>query len=76
MDTSVVYDGYAGLRPRNLGNKDLTWQRNKMLNIGIDYEIMKDASSGSIEFFKGNRTKDYLSTEAALPAHRLSVPYN
>lgn len=60
------YDGYAGLRPRNLGNKDLTWQRNKMLNIGLDYEIMKGRFSGSLEFFKGNRTK--LLAEAALPA--------
>lgn len=60
------YDGYAGLRPRNLGNKDLTWQRNKMLNIGLDYEIMKGRFSGSLEYFKGNRTK--LLAEAALPA--------
>lgn len=60
------YDGNAGLRPRNLGNSDLTWQRNKMLNIGIDYEILKGRFSGSIEYFKGNRTK--LLAEAALPA--------
>ena len=60
------YDGYAGLRPRNLGNADLTWQRNKMLNIGIDYEILKGRFSGSIEYFKGNRTE--LLAEAVLPA--------
>ena len=60
------YDGYAGLRPRNLGNSDLTWQRNKMFNVGIDYEILKGKISGSIEYFKGNRTK--LLAEAVLPA--------
>lgn len=60
------YDGNAGLRPRNLGNSDLTWQRNKMLNIGVDYEIKKGMFSGSIEYFKGNRTQ--LLAEAALPA--------
>ena len=60
------YDGYAGLRPRNLGNKDLTWQRNKMLNLGLDFEIAKGKFSGSIEYFKGNRTK--LLAEAVLPA--------
>lgn len=60
------YDGYAGLRPRNIGNKDLTWQRNKMFNIGADFEILKGKISGSIEYFKGNRTE--LLTESVLPA--------
>ncbi|NNV57324.1 SusC/RagA family TonB-linked outer membrane protein [Limnovirga soli] len=60
------YDGYAGLRPRNLGNNDLTWQRNKMFNIGADFEIAKGKFSGSVEYFKGNRTK--LLANAVLPA--------
>ncbi|HVM89019.1 MAG TPA: TonB-dependent receptor [Puia sp.] len=60
------YDGNAGLRPTNLGNRDLTWQRNKMLNIGADFEILQGKFSGSLEFFKGNRTK--LLAEAVTPA--------
>jgi outer membrane receptor protein involved in Fe transport len=60
------YDGNAGLRPANIGNKDLTWQRNKMFNAGIDFEIKKGLLSGSLEVFKGNRTK--LLAEAVLPA--------
>ncbi|WP_153801233.1 SusC/RagA family TonB-linked outer membrane protein [Foetidibacter luteolus] len=60
------YDGVAGLRPRNIGNSELTWQRNKMLNIGADYEINNGRFSGSVEFFKANRTK--LLTQAPLPA--------
>ncbi len=60
------YDGLAGLRPRNIGNSDLTWQRNKMFNIGTDYEILNGKISGSIEYFRGNRTK--LLAEAVLPA--------
>ena len=60
------YDGNAGLRPANIGNKDLTWQRNKMFNAGIDFEIKNGLLSGSLEVFKGNRTK--LLAEAVLPA--------
>ncbi|HLK29793.1 MAG TPA: TonB-dependent receptor [Puia sp.] len=60
------YDGNAGLRPSSFGNPNLTWQRNKMLNIGVDYEILHGKFSGSVEFFKGNRTK--LLAQAVLPA--------
>ena len=60
------YDGYPGLRPRNLGNSDLTWQRNKMLNLGMDFEINRGRFSGSIEVFSGKRKK--LLAEAVLPA--------
>lgn len=60
------YDGYAGLAPRNLGNEKLTWQRNKMLNAGIDFEIKGGKISGSLEAYKGNRTE--LLNEAPLPA--------
>lgn len=60
------YDGYSGLRPRNLGNADLTWQRNKMFNFGADFEILKGKIGGSLEVFRGNRTQ--LLTESVLPA--------
>ena len=31
------YDGVSGLKPRNIGNPDLTWQRNKMINAGLGF---------------------------------------
>ena len=64
--TGGSYDGNSGLRPRNLGNPDLTWQRNKMFNVGVDYELWTGKVSGSIEYYKGNRTE--LLTQAVLPA--------
>ncbi len=60
------YDGNAGLRPSNVGNTDLTWQRNKMTNIGVDYEFWNGRLSGSIDVFKGDRTK--LLAQAVLPS--------
>ena len=59
------YNGSVGLRPYNLGNPDITWQRNKMVNIGLDYELWKGKISGSIEVYQGNQTK--LLTQAPLP---------
>ncbi len=59
------YDGNAGLRPTNIGNSSLTWQRNKMLNVGADFEILGGKLSGSLEAFKGDRTK--LLSQAVLP---------
>jgi TonB-linked SusC/RagA family outer membrane protein len=60
------YDGNAGLRPNTIGNPDLTWQRNKMFNIGTDFEIQHGKISGSLEFFKGDRTQ--LLAQSVLPA--------
>jgi TonB-dependent starch-binding outer membrane protein SusC len=60
------YDGNAGLRPNTIGNPDLTWQRNKMFNIGSDFEIQHGKISGSLEFFKGDRTQ--LLAQSVLPA--------
>ena len=61
-----IYNGVSGLVPQNIGNPNLTWQRNKMFNIGVDYEVKGGKFSGSIEYFKGNRTE--LLTESVLPA--------
>ncbi len=60
------YDGFAGLSPLNLGNASITWQRNIMLNTGLDFELYNGKLSGSIEAFKGNRTR--LLNETPLPA--------
>lgn len=60
------YDGVSGLKPRNIGNPDLTWQRNKMINAGLDFELFGGKIGGSLEAYKGNRTE--LLSEAPLPA--------
>jgi TonB-linked SusC/RagA family outer membrane protein len=60
------YDGQAGLRPSNIGNADLTWQRNKMIDLGLDFEMWNGRISGSVDWFQGNRTK--LLAQAVLPS--------
>lgn len=54
------YDGQSGLRPRNIADPNLTWQKNKSFNIGADYEFLGGVIGGSVEYFVANRT-DLLS---------------
>jgi TonB-linked SusC/RagA family outer membrane protein len=61
------YDGLAGLSPSTIGDPDLTWQRNKMIDLGLDFEMWNGRLSGSVDWFKGNRTK--LLAQAVIPPH-------
>ncbi|MFN8341134.1 MAG: TonB-dependent receptor [Cyclobacteriaceae bacterium] len=50
------YQGVSGLKPRNLADPNLTWQTNRALNVGVDWELYGGRISGSIEYFKSNKT--------------------
>ncbi|ULQ55383.1 TonB-dependent receptor [Flavihumibacter rivuli] len=54
------YDGTSGLRPRNIADPNLTWQKNRSFNIGTDFEMWGGVISGSLEYFVADRT-DLLS---------------
>jgi len=49
------YVGQSGLRPRNIADPNLTWQTNKSINAGIDFELFKGRLSGSVDYFKSNK---------------------
>jgi TonB-dependent starch-binding outer membrane protein SusC len=51
------YDGQPGLQIRNIADPNLSWQSNRMLNVGLDYEIKGGRFAGSVEFFKSNKTR-------------------
>ena len=57
---SSNYSGRAGLVPVNVGDSALTWEKNKALNIGLDFAILKDRIDGSIEYYH-RTTADLLS---------------
>lgn len=59
------YYGYSGLKLRNIADPTLTWQENKMLNIGVDYDLFGGKISGSVEYFKSTKSK--LLSQDALP---------
>lgn len=59
------YAGRAGIQLRNLADPGLSWQTNRMLNVGLDYEIGEGRFSGSLEFF--NSIKARLLSEDIIP---------
>lgn len=52
------YLGTAG-QVLNLANDQITWERSKQSNIGIDYAILNNRISGALDFFR-NDTGDQL----------------
>ncbi|MEO0041334.1 MAG: hypothetical protein RL329_782 [Bacteroidota bacterium] len=51
------YNGQSGIQIRNLSDPNLSWQVNTMLNLGVDFEVKGGQMSGSVEFFKSNKTR-------------------
>lgn len=64
--TASRYAGRAGIQLRNLADPELSWQTNRMFNIGLDYEIKGGRFNGSLEFF--NAVKARLLSEDIIPA--------
>jgi TonB-linked SusC/RagA family outer membrane protein len=58
FSASRQYLGTAG-QVLNLANDQITWERSKQTNIGVDYAILNNRISGAIDFFR-NDTGDQL----------------
>lgn len=71
----VNNNGSVGLQFAFKGNKDLKWESNKSLTIGLDYGLF-DRISGNIDYF--NRTSsDLLFNLPQAPSTGISsIPYN
>jgi TonB-linked SusC/RagA family outer membrane protein len=54
LNTGYDFDGTAanGFAPENLANKDLRWERSKELNLGLDFGILNNRISASVELYK------------------------
>ncbi|MGN0282305.1 MAG: SusC/RagA family TonB-linked outer membrane protein [Prevotella sp.] len=52
--TYYDYNGTAayGYRPYNLANKDLKWEKTKVLNFGIDYGMLNNRIYATIDIYK------------------------
>lgn len=53
------YAGFSGLVYTKLENKDLTWEKNNSVNIGLDFALLDNKLRGSFDYFS-RRTKDML----------------
>jgi TonB-linked SusC/RagA family outer membrane protein len=52
------YSGQPGIVPNNVGDPQLTWEKNKSSNIGLDFGLLKDRIGGTVEYY--HRTTDGL----------------
>ena len=52
------YSGQPGIVPNNVGDPELTWEKNKASNIGLDFALLKNRLSGTVEYY--HRTTDGL----------------
>ncbi len=49
-----------GLTINNIGNKDITWETNTNVNVGVDFELFNSRLRGSFEYFY-RKTTDMLN---------------
>ena len=60
--TTTIYNGLTGMRPSTPANDDLSWEKNKSWNLGIDFRFLKHFS-GSIDVYS-RKTTDMLLDKA------------
>ena len=65
-DDSYLYGNSAGLGHQSLSNSELGWEKQKMLNVGVDFGFFKNRLYGSFEVY--NKVSDGLLYEYPLPA--------
>ncbi|GGB04457.1 SusC/RagA family TonB-linked outer membrane protein [Puia dinghuensis] len=50
------YSGQPGLVPNNVGDSNLTWEKNNSFNIGLDFAVLKNRIDGTIEYYHRETT--------------------
>lgn len=61
-----AYNHQAGAMPVGLVNDRLKWERSLKTNVGLDFSLLNDRLSGSIDVYR-NRTHDLILTVAKPP---------
>ncbi|MEW7305371.1 SusC/RagA family TonB-linked outer membrane protein [Elizabethkingia anophelis] len=59
LSYDVAYDGNGGAYVTNFGNPNLTWEKNKTFDTGIDFSIWNSRISGSVDYYN-RKTFDLL----------------
>jgi TonB-linked SusC/RagA family outer membrane protein len=50
------YQGQPGLVPDNVGDANLTWEKNQAFNIGLDFGLLKNRLEGTVEYYHRETT--------------------
>lgn len=61
-------NGYSGARIQRLGASNLTWEIAKKHNIGLDWNLFNSKITGTIDFFKDDRSRIFI--------RRNNMPYS
>lgn len=51
------YTGRPGSALSNAGNPDLTWEVNKIFNVGVDFGLFKGRLTGTLEYYERNTSR-------------------
>lgn len=57
---------FDGVQESEAGNRAITWENSKMLNLGLDYNFKNSLIYGSVDVFKEHRT-DILTQRTSVP---------
>ncbi len=55
----VNSNGSPAAKPAAMGNKDITWEKNGNLNVGVEFDLFKGRLTGGVEYF-WRKTSDML----------------
>jgi TonB-linked SusC/RagA family outer membrane protein len=58
---------FTGIREGTLGNNEVTWEKEKKLDIGLDFGLFKNKLFGTVDYFK-NQRYDILTTRGTVSA--------
>jgi TonB-linked SusC/RagA family outer membrane protein len=50
-NSNYNYQGTPGLALNNVGDSALTWEKNESFNVGVDFSMLKDRLSGTLEYY-------------------------
>jgi TonB-linked SusC/RagA family outer membrane protein len=60
------YNGTPGSYPNSVGNPNLTWEKNKIFNVGVDFGLLKDRITGTVEWYDRQTTNLLLAVPLSL----------
>lgn len=66
------YLGFTGITPTRLPNPDLSWEKARQLDLGLDFGILDNKISGSLGFYHKISTNALLAVPAQISATGIS----
>lgn len=75
-DYGTAYNGQPGNAPSTIGNRNLTWERNKSFNIGLDLGFFKNRLTAVIDVYRRRTDGLLMNTPVSSTSGFLTQPVN